>query len=101
MGLDREAIRQAFDDHFASYRLSLPTECLARATGGFAQNGWDVQYRFDGDFLECFMTHRMTNDRLYRIYADGRVELVESSMDGLDPEHDQRFHADMWRRGYQ
>jgi len=98
-----EAIKRAFDGYFAGYRLSLPSECLNTVSGGFQQNGWDVHYRFgveDGTgFLECFATHRMTNDRLYRIYADGRVDLIDSSSDGMMPEHDRRFYAEVRRRG--
>jgi hypothetical protein len=41
-----------------------------------------VQYQFgteDGvEYLECFTSHRMTNDRMYRVYADGRVEMIDA-----------------------
>jgi hypothetical protein len=97
----REAIRAAFDAYFVpGYRLSLPAECLGRDAGGYQENGWDVQYRFGEDFLEMFATHRMTNDRLYRVYADGRVEMVGSSTDGMVTDLDAEFYAEVRRRGY-
>ena len=29
----------------------------------------------------------MTNDRLYRVYADGRVEMIDPSPDGMHRGH--------------
>ncbi|MEO3859380.1 hypothetical protein [Acrocarpospora sp. B8E8] len=94
----REAIKRAFDEYFAGYRMSLPE--LSESAGEFEQNGWDVQYKFGVDYLECYATHRMTNDRLYRIYADGRVELVDSTTDGVLPDHDRNFSDEVRRRGF-
>jgi hypothetical protein len=42
----------------------------------------------------------MTNDRLYRVHADGRVELLGSSTDGMVRDVDADFYADVRRRGY-
>lgn len=98
------AIKRAFDEHFAAYGLSLPVECLATATGEFEQNGWDVRYVYivaDGtEVLECFTVHRRTNDRLYQIHADGRVEMIDSSTDGIVKDHDRQFYDDVRRRGH-
>jgi hypothetical protein len=99
-----DGIKQAFDAYFASYGLSLPPECLARRAGGFEEGGWEIAYRLGAehgvDFLELFASHRLTNDRLYRVYDDGRVELVDSATDGLDREHDRQFYSEVRRRGF-
>lgn len=99
-----EAIKRAFDVHFAGYGLSLPTECLSEVSGEFDQNGWSVHYRLGEEagteFVECFATHRMTNDRLYSVYTDGRVEMIDSSTDGVLVEHDREFYAEVRRRGH-
>jgi hypothetical protein len=44
------------------------------------KNGWTINYQYGESegtpYLECFASHRMTNDTLNRIYPDGREELV-------------------------
>lgn len=96
----REAVKRAFDAHFASYRLSFPDECLGTAAGGFTQNGWEISYRFGDSYADCYATNRMTNDRLYRVRADGEVELVASSTDGTLPTEDDAFYTEVRRRGF-
>lgn len=97
-----DAIKRAFDPYFASYGLSLPEICLHQGAGKFGQNGWDVRYRFGTahgiPYLDIHATHRMTNDRLYRISADGLVELVGSSTEGVLAEADQKFFAEVRQR---
>lgn len=97
-----DAIKRAFDQHFASYRMSLPEICLHRYEGKFGDNGWDVRYRFGtayrNTYLDIHATHRMTNDRLYRIYANGLVELVGSSTEGVLAEADEKFYAEVRQR---
>jgi hypothetical protein len=100
----KTAIKLAFDEYFAGYQLILPAECLNGAAGEFDQNGWQVQYRLDVEdgrpVLECFATHHAINDRLYQVHADGRVELVDSSTDGVLLDHDRRFYERVVRRGH-
>lgn len=104
-----EAIKRAFDTYFGSaasfgiYTVTLPAHALRRKSGEFeGTGGWDVKYRLDTEggieCLDCFMSHRKTNDRLYRVYADGRVELLGSSTDGMLPDADEAFYADVRRR---
>lgn len=104
-----EAIKRAFDTYFGSaasfgiYTVTLPAYALRRKSGEFeGTGGWDVKYRLDTEdgieCLDCFMSNRKTNDRLYRVYADGRVELIGSSTDGMLPEADEAFYADVRRR---
>ena len=108
-----EALKRAFDAHFGSsalfgiYTMTLPAYALRRTAGEFeGAGGWDVKYRFvaeDGvQCLECFLSHRMTNDRICRVYADGRVEIIAVSADGMAPDADldSAFYADARRRGF-
>jgi hypothetical protein len=108
-----EALKRAFDAHFGStalygiYTMTLPAYALRRTSGEFeGTGGWDVKYRFvteDGvQCLECFLSHRMTNDRICRVYADGRVEIIAGSADGMAPDADldSAFYADARRRGF-
>jgi hypothetical protein len=97
-----DAIKRVFDEHFASYRMALPEECLHRTAGEFEDNGWDVRYRFGEEqgtvYLDVYATNRKTNDRLYRVYADGRVDTVGASTEGLLENEDREFSAEVQRR---
>ncbi len=107
---DSAAIKRAFDAYFGSpdsfgiHTMTLPADALDRDSGGFEENGWEVAYHFGseggGPHLECFASHRMTNDRMYRVYADGRVEMIGSSTDGALKDEDRAFYADAKRRGF-
>jgi hypothetical protein len=77
-----ELIKQIFEKRFAAWGIVLPAESLReRSSGSIHKDGWTINYHFgmeEGEsFLEYFATHRMTNDTLNRIYADGREELVD------------------------
>jgi hypothetical protein len=97
-----DALQRIFNTHFAPDRLSMPDTALERERGSFSVNGWDVRYRFAREggalVLDVFASHRLTNDRLYRVWADGRVELVGSSSEGVLPEADRAFLAEVARR---
>ena len=100
-----DAIKRAFDEYFASYgvhRMALPEKALHRETGEFSDNGWDVRYRFGEEqgtvCLDVYATNRMTNDRLYRIHTDGRVDFVGSSTEGVLENADLAFEAEVRRR---
>ena len=106
-----EAIKRAFDAHFGSsaqygiYTMTLPADALRRTSGSFeGAGGWDVQYQFGTEegveYLECFLSHRMTNDRICRVYADGRVAMIASSTDGMLEDADRAFYDDAQRRGF-
>ena len=105
-----EAFKQAFDAYFGSsktfgmYTMTLPEEALGRDAGGFEEKGWEVAYRFgeeDGvEHLYLFVENRRTNDRLYRVHADGRVEMVGGSTEGVLPDADEAFYAEVRRRGF-
>jgi hypothetical protein len=101
-----EAIKRAFDAEFVSgtQGTALPESALQTASGSFEENGWDVQYRFGThggvEYLDCFMSHRRTNDRMYRVYAEGRVEDIGSSTEGVLKDADRAFYDDARRRGF-
>jgi hypothetical protein len=102
-----EAIKRVFDAEFGShalYGMVLPDDAVERRSGAFEQNGWEVQYKLgieDGvEYLDFFTSHRMTNDRLYRAYADGRLELIAASTDGAMKDVDVAFYEDLERRGF-
>jgi hypothetical protein len=95
-----DPVKRAFDEHFAGYGMSLPEDWADHAEGEFSEGGWDVHYTKEDGFLELYATHRMTNDRLYRVFADGRVRLVDSTTDGVLPDHDRRFYDEVTRRGH-
>jgi hypothetical protein len=93
-----DPVKRGFDEHFASYGMSLPEDWAQHAEGTFEEGGWDVHYIKHDGFLELYATHRRTNDRLYRVHGDGRVEMVDATTDGILPDHDARFD-DRVRRG--
>jgi len=97
-----DAVKRAFDEYFASYGMALPEKALHCRSGKFSDNGWDVRYRFGEEHgtvhLDVYAENRRTNDRLYRVHADGRVDLVGSSTEGALEDEDQRFYAEVQRR---
>lgn len=96
-----DALKRAFDQYFASYRMAFPEKCLHRGAGKFSDNGWDVSYRFGEDHgavhLDVYAQNRITNERLYRVHADGRVDLVASTESVLGGD-DTAFYAEVQRR---
>jgi len=98
-----DAIKRAFDGYFVSYRMmAFPEEALHHAAGEFSDGGWDVRYRFGEEqgvvCLDVFAENRRTNDRLYRVYADGRVDIVGSSTEGVLEDEDRAFYEEVQRR---
>ncbi len=109
-----ETIRQIFDRRFAQWGITLPAEHPDKnQRGAIAQNGWTIHYRFGAaeglDYLEFFASHRMTNDTLNRIHADGREELLgfcqefhaagSTEAERAYYEHNRKFYEDVKRRG--
>lgn len=107
-------IKGTFDTCFATWEIVLPAEDLAEMRpGSIASRGWTINDQFgiaEGiPYLEYFASHRMTNDTLNRIYADGRQELVGYCQEFFavdDPQaeaayhqHNRHFYQDVARRG--
>jgi hypothetical protein len=81
MDKNSQAFSQAFNEQFKRWGIQLPAESLEKRKGGSLHgSGWTINYRFDTwegrECLEYFASHRMTNDTLNRIFADGSQELV-------------------------
>ena len=97
-----DAIKRAFDEYFASYPMAFPEKALHHAQGEFSDGRWDVRYRFGeeqgGVYLDVYAENRMTNDRLYRVYADGRVDMVGTSSEGVLESEDRAFNEEVQRR---
>ena len=78
-----QLIKSAFDQRFKRWGLTLSEEIVDQhQSGTIQQGGWTINFHFvmtEGQgYLEYFASHRMTNDTLNRIYADGRYELVDA-----------------------
>ena len=73
------AIAAEFARYFATWEIRLPEEDLAARRGGSIRgaHGWRIQYLFgaheQGEYLDFYALHRMTNPRHVRIYADGQT----------------------------
>lgn len=97
-----DGIKRVFDAHFASYRVTFPERSLHSGRGKFSENGWDVHYRFGEESgtvcLDVRMENRMTNERLYRVYADGRVDMIGATTDGVLGDVDRAFYEEVHRR---
>jgi len=82
--------------------MAFPEKALHHAQGEFSDGRWDVRYRFGeeqgGVYLDVYAENRMTNDRLYRVYADGRVDMVGTSSEGVLESEDRAFNEEVQRR---
>ena len=92
-----EEIEKAFNQEFANFDIRLPTGAIAARQGGrIVREGWTIWYLFGSDgeaeYLDYYASHRMTNDRHVRLYADGRHELLETMQEfyKVDPEDPQK-----------
>lgn len=101
-------IKQIFEANYANWGLTLPISADPRTHKGNIDDdsGWAIAYCYhpeaDPPYLELFVSHRMTNDTLHRIYGDGRQELVGSCWETYaadDPaaqqayfEHNRQFY---------
>jgi hypothetical protein len=71
-------VKKMFDREYRHWGITLPEEDLeARLAGEILKAGWMILYKFgrddDGEYLWVFASHRMTNDRHYRIHESGRI----------------------------
>ena len=93
-------IESRFNAAFANWSIRLPpSDLAARRRGKINQAGWAIWYLFgsddDGEYLDYYSSHRMTNDSHIRIHADGREEglpvLFGMRMASPDPVEDARL----------
>ncbi len=93
-------ITEYFNQYFANWKITLPEEDLKNRKNGYIKEcGWLIQYCFgktkNGEYLDFYASHRMTDDRHHRIYADGKVEHLPALWPGYayspnDPEDEKR-----------
>jgi hypothetical protein len=96
-------IERMFNEYFANWDIRLPKEALAnRRRGKLQQRGWMIWYLFDedeqGEYLDFYAAHRMTNDLHERIYEDGSQKLLPALPEWRrcsdDPDEDAQLEAD-------
>jgi hypothetical protein len=95
-------IESVFDAHFSCWAIRLPPDAMQRGRGRIIQAGWAIWYRFDrdeqGEFLDYYASHRMTNDRHVRLRVSGQSESLPAIGDfricSDDPEEDARLKAE-------
>ena len=78
-----EDVVSKFKDYFSRWEITLPSEAVEnRDSGMIVQLGWTVFFLFgiedDVEYLDFYASHRMTNDRHHRFYADGREDWLDS-----------------------
>ena len=98
-GRSMRRIEEHFSQRFQVWRIELPREAVDnRQRGKIVEAGWTIWYQFgsdeDGEYLDYYSSHRMTNDSHVRIHEDGRVESLDSLWDGApDIEGSRRERA--------
>ena len=99
-------IEEHFRQAFQVWRIQLPRESVEkRQRGKIVEAGWTIWYEFgsdeDGEYLDYYASHRMTNDSHVRIYEDGRVELLESLWElrptSENPDENARLDDEFWK----
>jgi hypothetical protein len=69
-----------FNSEFAHFGISLPADAVKRKRGKIVARGWAIWYLFgsnvEGDYLDYYASNRMTDDRHFRIFSDGRCETL-------------------------
>lgn len=98
-------IKLLFAKEFAMSDICLAEDDVVnRRPGKIDKNGWDISYLFGsdekGEYLDYYASHRMTNDRHVRIYADGQREdlpaLVDFRRASQDPQEDERLKEEFY-----
>jgi len=79
-------IARIFNETFAPWNITLPADALENRRRGMIQSaGWIIHYLFgtdeQGEYMDYYTAHRMTNDRHIRIYAGGTVKELEAPLE--------------------
>jgi hypothetical protein len=72
-------ICEYFREYFAHWGIVLPeADVMGRRPGEILHHGWRIQYLFgqddEGEYLDFYAEHRMTNDRHERVHESGKTE---------------------------
>ena len=76
-------IAYTFAKRFSHWKIRIPEDKLKNRQGGYIQEGgWLIQYCFgkdeNGDYMDYYAAHRMTDDSHVRIYEDGTEKALPS-----------------------
>ena len=102
-----QRVIDVFASHFEAWEIRLPEEAVrSRERGKINQAGWSIWYLFgsdeQGDYLDYYAAHRMTNDSHVRIREDGSVASLPSLNDMFigseDPAENTRLKAEFHQR---
>lgn len=109
MATPLERIETRFHETFAHWSIRLPPENLReRQRGKINEEGWTIWFLFgeddEGEYLDYYAMHRMTNDRHIRLHADGRETWLEALPEGMSfafdpkegPEAEERARRAYW-----
>jgi hypothetical protein len=74
-------LEERFRDHFAPWSISIPPGHVGeRGREKIVEGGWAIWYLFGederGEYLDYYASHRMTNDRHFRLREDGTEEYL-------------------------
>jgi hypothetical protein len=104
------SIKLCFARIFATWGITLPDEDVAaRRRGTIIHQGWTIDYVFgsnaDGEHVDYYAHHRMTNDRHARIHEDGRVTSLPALPDAFlagitDPDTTASTERLLARKGF-
>lgn len=93
---------RSFKDYFAHWNIELSDEAIAHLKQGqivqIVKAGWTIKVLFgkdaQGEFMDFYAGHRMTNDRHLRVYVDGTVQGLPTLLDfricSDDPQEEER-----------
>ena len=105
VGMDK--IRERFNRDFSNWDIYLPRDAITRRDRGkIVKGGWVIWYCFgkdsQGEYLDYYSSHRMTDDRHTRVYEDGHIEdlptIISMYRVTQDPEESARIKADFYAR---
>lgn len=98
---------EIFNKRFSHWNIVLPEEHIKYMRKGYIQKaGWLIQYCFgndkEGEYLDYYAAHRMTDDSHVRIYNNGKVENLPA-LQGMyltseDPKEAKRLEEEYFIR---
>jgi hypothetical protein len=102
---DMKKIVEVFEEHFSQWNIRLPPEVVeGRKRGRLFKDGWVIWYFFgsaeEGEYLDYYAIHRITDDLHVRIYVDGRCKNLPALCSIIilsgDPEEDALREAEYY-----
>lgn len=102
-------IADTFAKRFAHWKITLAEEDLKDRKSGYIQKaGWLIQYCFgkdqNGEYLDYYATHRMTDDIHRRIYANGKEEDLPAFLSfrkiSKDPFEDKKLEDEYYEHNH-